>query len=504
MYYCWQNRETPIAISYGLGIFAVTFYTFGYAMQLVSNTISEMMFWIHIQYVGIPLGPYLWLIMIVQYTDNQRLLTKRNVLLLTIGPLCSYVAHFTNNWHELFYKSMALNHSQGFPLIDLDRGPLFYMHIAYTYSYYIVGTTLLVYTLMKLPKERKKQMLIMIIGSLTIFLFPLIHSLQLLPVPIDISPFGLTLATMFYLWGIHQFNVLRLSPLAMKKVFESISDAVMIFDLDNVLKSYNKAAIPLFEHSPQKKIVGRQAQQILAHSPALLQLLVQGLLDNPMKRQTLQINEQHYNVHISYINGQSNKPVGKLLILHDITETIRYEQSLLEQTQKFEYLAHHDMLTGIYNRTYFEKEVQRRLAIAATQNSALMLCDLNFFKEINDIHGHITGDKVLVFTANCWKEHLPNPHLLARLGGDEFVMFFEEIHSKEQFLQQIEDVRRVFHQNTYKDSNVEIEIVPSIGIAFVEEEGTDYEMLYQICDVRMYDDKKYVKQQYKAVEEYSI
>ena len=157
MYYCWQNRETPIAISYGLGIFAVTFYTFGYAMQLVSNTISEMMFWIHIQYVGIPLGPYLWLIMIVQYTDNQRLLTKRNVLLLTIGPLCSYVAHFTNNWHELFYKSMALNHSQGFPLIDLDRGPLFYMHIAYTYSYYIVGTTLLVYTLMKLPKERKKQ-----------------------------------------------------------------------------------------------------------------------------------------------------------------------------------------------------------------------------------------------------------------------------------------------------------------------------------------------------------
>ena len=160
-----------------------------------------------------------------------------------------------------------------------------------------------------------------------------------------------------------------------------------------------------------------------------------------------------------------------------------------------EHLAYHDVLTGIYNRTYFEEEVKRKLAQYRKKDGALMICDLNFFKEINDTYGHQTGDNVLIFTANCWRDNLPKPHILARLGGDEFVMFFEQIESKDRFLQQINEARRVFQFNLYKQDNIEIEIVPSIGVAFVEEDGVDYEHLYHTCDKRMYEDKKIVKAQ---------
>lgn len=125
-----------------------------------------------------------------------------------------------------------------------------------------------------------------------------------------------------------------------------------------------------------------------------------------------------------------------------------------------------------------------------------MLCDLNFFKEINDVYGHLTGDNVLVFTAKCWRENLPNPHILARLGGDEFIMFFEQIESKEKFIKQINEVRYVFQENLYKQDDIEIEVVPSIGVAFIEEDGMDYEFLYHTCDTRMYEDKKNIKEQY--------
>ena len=113
---------------------------------------------------------------------------------------------------------------------------------------------------------------------------------------------------------------------------------------------------------------------------------------------------------------------------------------------------------------------------------------------------------MLIFTANCWRENLPNPHILARLGGDEFIMFFEQIQSKEQFLKQIAEVRHTFQVNLYKQDDIEIGIVLSIGVAFIEEDGIDYEDLYHTCDVRMYEDKKNIKEQYynKMGVEYTI
>ncbi|MER1998605.1 MAG: GGDEF domain-containing protein [Lysinibacillus sp.] len=176
-------------------------------------------------------------------------------------------------------------------------------------------------------------------------------------------------------------------------------------------------------------------------------------------------------------------------MVHEVT--LEYQRRSLN-----EHLAYHDVLTGIYNRTYFEEEVKRKLAQGEKNDGALMICDLNFFKDINDTYGHQTGDNVLIFTANCWREHLPTPNILARLGGDEFVMFFEQIKSKDQFLKQIHEARQAFQLNLYKQNDIEIEIVPSIGVAFVEEDGYDYEHLYHICDARMYEDKKIIKEQY--------
>ena len=497
LYYAWQNRETPISISYGIGVLAAFFYTFGYAFQLLSITVDQMMFWIHVQYIGIPVAPFIWVIMTLQFTGKQRFITKKTIALLSIGPIYTLIAHFTNNWHHLFYRSATLDFSQGFPLINLDRGPLFYLHIGGVYTYHLFGVALLLHMYFKVNKEKRRQVALMIIGSLFVFGFPFIHSIGAIKIPIDISPFGLIFSSLFYLWGIYRFNMLKLSPLAMKKVFESISDAVIIFDTDHNLKLYNKSANRLFEPLLNKKLISKPASKVLSHFPLLVQFIEQ---KDSVSTQSMQLGEKHYNVHFSFVNGSNNKPIGKMFILHDITESIKYEESLLQQSKQYEYLAHHDILTGLYNRTYFEEEVKKKLLQCGEKDAALMLCDLNFFKGINDVYGHLTGDNVLIFTANCWRENLPNPHILARLGGDEFIMFFEQIESKETFLQQINEVRSIFQKNLYKQGDIEIEVVPSIGIAFVKEDGLDYEHLYHTCDKRMYQDKKKIKEKYMVKE----
>jgi signal transduction histidine kinase len=336
--YAWRNRENRISVSYGLGVVAAFFYTFGYAFQLVSTTVEQMMFWIHIQYIGIPFAPFIWVIMILQFTGKQSMITKKSLALLSMGPLYTLTAHFTNEWHHLFYRGMALDYSQGFPLIHLDRGPLFFLHIVYVYSYYLVGLCLLIHMLLKLSRagqgEKNKQVVLMIIGSLCIFVPPLIHAIGVIQIPIDITPFGLAISGIFYFWGIKQFNMLNLSPLVMRKVFESIHDAVIIFDSDNTLRTYNNSADILFKRLPEKKLIGAPASQVLSPFPALLQIMEYESDQYNVIRRSMQLGDRYYHVQFSNINGHINKPVSKMLILHDITESVQYEESLLQQSRQ--------------------------------------------------------------------------------------------------------------------------------------------------------------------------
>lgn len=90
-----------------------------------------------------------------------------------------------------------------------------------------------------------------------------------------------------------------------------------------------------------------------------------------------------------------------------------------------------DPLTGIANRRVFDKELKKSIAIAKRYNrkNALLMVDLNKFKEINDEHGHVAGDNVLVFVAKLLLKNTRQSDVVARIGGDEFCVILNEISS---------------------------------------------------------------------------
>lgn len=162
----WKRRELPIAISYGLGMLAGAFYTFGYAFEIVSPTIAQIRFWLRIEYIGIPFGSMLWMIMVLQYTGRQAFVRKRVVALLLVIPITTLVAHYTNETHHLFYKSMTLDSSESFPLVTLIKGPLYWVHVTYAYTLFIIGMGLLIQMYRQATPRMKKQTAFMMIGRL--------------------------------------------------------------------------------------------------------------------------------------------------------------------------------------------------------------------------------------------------------------------------------------------------------------------------------------------------
>jgi signal transduction histidine kinase len=331
----WKRRELPIAISYGLGMLAGAFYTFGYAFEILSTTLDQIRFWLRVEYIGIPFGSVIWIIMVLQYTGRQAFVRKWVVLLLLVIPITTLVAHYTNEWHHLFYTSMKIDRSDSFPLITSVKGPLYWVHVTYAYTLFIIGMGLMLQMYRKATPRMKKQIALMMVGSCGPYGGTLIYLSGVAIIPIDFTPFGFVFSGLCYMWGIYQFNMLRLAPLALQKVFESMQDAVIVLDLDNSVASFNQSAIQAIESLNQKNVVGQPASHIFSLFPKLLEMLLKEEPSSDNKVQmTGQADAKFYNVHLSVIYDNNQKPVGKMLVLSDVTETVHNEEALLYKSRQ--------------------------------------------------------------------------------------------------------------------------------------------------------------------------
>ncbi|WP_169834462.1 sensor histidine kinase [Paenibacillus donghaensis] len=332
-YLSWKRRNLPIAISYGLGMLVSSFYSFGYAFEIISTTLEHIRFWLHIEYVGIVFGPVLWFIMVLQYTGHEAWVRTRTVVLLLVVAVLTLAIQYTNEWHHLFYKSMTINHSEGFPLVTLNKGPLYSVHVIFSYLLFVIGMGLMIQMFRAAAPHMKKQIALMIVGSWGPFGFTLVYLSGVFYMPIDLSPFGFVFSGVFYLWGIYQFNLLRLAPLALQKVFESMQDAVIVFDLENSLISYNRSAARVIGGLNNKSI-GCSASQVFSRHP----LLMDKMLQEPSSASKVQLSDpeddRFYNVQLTFVSNNNNRPVGKMLLLTDVTDTVRVEEKLLENARQ--------------------------------------------------------------------------------------------------------------------------------------------------------------------------
>jgi diguanylate cyclase (GGDEF)-like protein len=153
-----------------------------------------------------------------------------------------------------------------------------------------------------------------------------------------------------------------------------------------------------------------------------------------------------------------------------------------------EYQALHDPLTGLPNRTLFTERVRQAAALGPDGRLAVLLIDLDRFKEINDTLGHASGDLVLREVGIRLRAGLPDNHLVARLGGDEFAVLVPVLPGWEAAVAVGQLVRATLGQPLPVEQ-LELEVTGSIGIALGPDHGEDPELLLQRADVAMYQAK---------------
>ena len=162
--------------------------------------------------------------------------------------------------------------------------------------------------------------------------------------------------------------------------------------------------------------------------------------------------------------------------------------------QHHRYLAHHDPLTGLANRSLFSDRVTQAIRLAKRENNhlAIILIDLNDFKLINDQFGHLVGDNLLSAIAKRLKTGIRNSDTLSRYGGDEFVILLQGLADISE-ASVVQEKLSTLMSKPFTINGQEIMSGYSIGIAYYPEDGLDETSLTHTADLRMYTNKRQLK-----------
>lgn len=280
---------------------------------------------------------------------------------------------------------------------------------------------------------------------------------------------------------------LRLS----RMVFESVTEGIMVTDSAHRILAVN----PAFS-----EVTGYRADEVLGRTPELLSSGRQNAEFYRHMRDSLSslgrwsgeiVNRRKDgNLYTEWLNivtvetgpGQETRYVG---LFSDISERKRTEEHIRR-------LAHFDSLTGLPNRIMFMDHIRRSLARVSRSRGclAVLYLDLDYFKNVNDLHGHDFGDKVLIEAAQRMTAAIREGDMVSRRGGDEFVALIES-ESPRQAAAMVAGKLIQMVSLPYCIDGREISIGASIGAAIYPDDGESVDSLLAAADRALYDAKHF-------------
>ncbi|OQW78689.1 MAG: GGDEF domain-containing protein [Proteobacteria bacterium ST_bin11] len=285
-------------------------------------------------------------------------------------------------------------------------------------------------------------------------------------------------------------------------VFESTREGVMVTDVRRRITMVNKAFTD---------ITGYDQQDVIGNSPGILSSgrhnadfyrdmwaniaatdYWQGEIWN--RRKSGEVYPELLSIStVRDGNGEISHYVG---VFADISKLKASEMEL-------EFLAHHDPLTKLPNRMLFLSRLQHNIDKSHRQANkmAVLMLDLDRFKDVNDSFGHLAGDDLLQMVAERLTTRLRSSDTICRLGGDEFVVLLEEVNQPETVAHVAAQIISALNQTWRLPSGHEVRIGVSVGIAMYPEHGASPDELIQQADTALYQAKNEGRNRFKYFSE---
>ena len=324
--YAFHRTKKASAKSFGWLMIAITEWVMAYAIETLAPTLNSKILAEQFTYLGISAAPIFWFVFAMEYTGTAKWLTFRIRILLDAWPLVALAITLTNNLHHLMWKSARLD-PNGLPgLIFESYGPAFWAIVAIAYALVLAGITLYIIAYLKSTRLFKRQIGIMVIGSL----IPLVSNAVFLTDQfqqhgLDRTPFTFALSGILLAFGFFQYDLLNLIPLAAPLIIENLRDAVIVMDNLERIVNLNPAAYKWLNIG--EDAIGQDAHQVLKGMDVIWEHW-----DAPEVQFQLELGksgQQHwYHLMISSLRDQRGKVQGRVIVARDRT---REQEGLLAE-----------------------------------------------------------------------------------------------------------------------------------------------------------------------------
>jgi diguanylate cyclase (GGDEF)-like protein/PAS domain S-box-containing protein len=274
-------------------------------------------------------------------------------------------------------------------------------------------------------------------------------------------------------------------------VIETVPIGIAAYDADDRLVMFNKAFAGTFPRSPNTVELGKSFEQILRdatragdqvlsrNTPAAQEAWIQARLKEHQKPTRLRVQEMSDGrwMQIQERRSESGHVVSTFT---DITELKRSEEAV-------KYLAERDTLSGLLNRSVLPRSLAGAVAtsVRTGRTGAILLLDLDGFKQVNDAYGHAAGDQMLVEVARRLARNVRRTDDVMRLGGDEFAIIVPQIADSSDIAKYVSKLRAAIEHPMEVMKRI-IHPKASFGGALFPRDGQKLKILLKKADIALY------------------
>ncbi|MBP7778215.1 MAG: diguanylate cyclase [Acidobacteria bacterium] len=464
----WRNRRQPGFAHFAAMELATAWWIVCYLGEQLDPLRAPMWFALKFPAIG-AISPAWLLFTLHQMGEGPR---SRAAWFAYLWPALLLPIVWTNDQHRLFFAEVVQREE-----LRVVNGPLFPLHLALSYTFFLVAAALLLRDWRRRGSVRSG---LLFLGGLIPFAGNVLNELgKAAPAVghyVTYNPTlpGFAFGAVFIGWAALRYQLLDPRPLARDALFDSMPEAVVVLNENDVIVDLNGSAAEMLGR-PERDVLSLPWAEVfrapewraIPHGP-----------ENTVEREwTRGPTPKWLEIQRNNLWDARGHSIGLLIVARDVTSRKHFEQELRAQSYR-------DRLTGLSNRRYFDDEAAR-LQASREFPVAVFAFDLDGLKQVNDRDGHAAGDMLLQAMASFLAQFFRAGDRVIRQGGDEFVVLLPSTSADEA-----ERIRtRMAAALAQFNSDRTLPLRFSTGVSVVAKAG-DWASAMKRADERLYEGKR--------------
>jgi PAS domain S-box-containing protein len=334
----WRRRPVPGAAEFALFAGAVGLWCLGAAIAFARTDVPGKILFSKFEYIGVVSAPVLWLLCMAACTGLSGRRPRWQIAALAVIPAITLTLVWSNEQHGLIWRTVEINGQNGLELWKATYGTWFWVHSAYSYLLMAAAMFLIIRQTRRDPFFFHSQGALLLTGMLIPWITNMVYLVSLTPFPnIDLTPFGFALGATAVAAGLLRFGLFDVVPVARQALVKGLPDAVVVLDTRDRIVELNPAGERLLGQST-RMILNRFAGEIRSIRALLDTGTGEISADQLRPSRFPSRDDRHFDVGQFPLFDTRGRPVGRLLVVRDITDRKHIEQervrALREQMER--------------------------------------------------------------------------------------------------------------------------------------------------------------------------